>query len=204
MAAVLLPPDLASRSGRSVDEYVEDLRCSAVLLVMLEESAAEMIAGLMESLSGPSARLRPSRDGVGFYTRSQVVEVDESTLKSRPVLTDRALAKELSERTHFIVPLRRRTGDGAGFQERISIGRARNNDVILRHETVSKFHAWLEADEEGVFYVCDARSTCATTLNGTRLLPQDELPLQFGDVIAFGGVRAFFCESAALWRVLPK
>ncbi len=48
--------------------------------------------------------------------------------------------------TH-VIALEKRDDASGPFPSRVSIGRARNADIVLRHESVSKFHAWFERDE---------------------------------------------------------
>jgi hypothetical protein len=202
MGALLLPPDFAHRRGRSCEDYIEDLRSPAVLLLALNETMTEVVAGLSEAMRAPSAKLQPSRDALGFSTTSQLLDAKAPLPTPRPPLTGRALARALSERSHFIVPLRRRTVEDNVFTERISIGRARNNDVVLRHQSVSKFHAWLETDEEDTFYIGDAKSTYATQVNGRQLESRDLPPLSSGDILTFGEIEALFCDASVLWEVL--
>src|SRR5215471_11717926 len=56
------------------------------------------------------------------------------------------------------------TKSGANpWAERILVGRASNNDIVLRHESVSKLHAYFEERQRGTLHLHDAKSA-----NGTR------------------------------------
>jgi hypothetical protein len=92
------------------------------------------------------------------------------------------LQVRLIRAVHFAWPLRKRPGAGKQFSERISVGRARNNDVVLRHESVSKFHAWIARDESDAYYVADASSRNGTSLNGASVGSKAgfDLTLSFG------------------------
>jgi pSer/pThr/pTyr-binding forkhead associated (FHA) protein len=86
--------------------------------------------------------------------------------------------------------------------DRVSIGRARNKDIVLRHSTISKFHAWFEVSDAETLYVCDAGSTNLTHVNQRRLEPRVRALVEPGDVIRFGSVEAVVSSSTVLWRSL--
>src|SRR4051812_21962466 len=51
------------------------------------------------------------------------------------------------------------------FQRGVTVGRTSNNDVVLDHLSVSRFHAWFQRDEKsGIWSICDAGSK-----NGTKI-----------------------------------
>ena len=78
----------------------------------------------------------------------------------------RFVASSSTKQPYFAVPVRKRDDSDALFMGRISIGRARNKDIVLRHSSVSKFHAWFEADDSENLHLCDAGSTNLTHVNG--------------------------------------
>jgi hypothetical protein len=94
--------------------------------------------------------------------------------------------------------------------EWIAVGRARNNDLILRHQSVSKLHARVHREKEagaaaadrGRFWLTDLKSTAGTAVNGTLLAPSKPFPLTPGDEIRFGMVTCEFLDPAALHRRL--
>ena len=66
------------------------------------------------------------------------------------------------------------------------IGRRAGNDIVLTDDPyVSGSHAELVADERG-FWLTDVGSTNGTTLNGTRIAPDNKMALNDGDEIVFG------------------
>jgi hypothetical protein len=103
---------------------------------------------------------------------------------------------------HFAVLLRKRAGGDTAYVDRISVGRARNKDIVLRHQSVSKFHGWFEVDERNIFYFTDADSKNRTRVNGTLLFPRERSQLQSGDVIRFGSVEAFLCAPNIFWTAV--
>jgi hypothetical protein len=77
--------------------------------------------------------------------------------------------------------------------ERVSIGRALNQDVVLRHPRVSKFHAFF-ITKANDWSIADAGSTNGTTVNGVRLAPRRPALLRSGDQVAFGPIQTAFSK----------
>lgn len=94
--------------------------------------------------------------------------------------------------------------------EWIAIGRARNNDLILRHQSVSKLHARIHVQEtgkgdasaDGTYWITDMKSTAGTAINGALLRPSQPHPLGPGDEIKLGQVICEFLDSNALYSRL--
>lgn len=70
-----------------------------------------------------------------------------------------------------------------------TIGRAENNDIVLRDGASSSYHAVLKLTDCGDFAVSDLESTNHTKVNGQRV---STLTLMNGDVIQFGDTRAVY------------
>ncbi len=93
------------------------------------------------------------------------------------------------------------------WRSRISVGRAQNNDIVLRHDSVSKLHAhflvWVgERGGQQVeeLLLCDVGSANGTGINGNAL-PEGEdnaRPVSVGDRILFGEVECDLLDAAAL------
>lgn len=72
------------------------------------------------------------------------------------------------------------------------VGRAETSvrcDVPIAHGTTSTRHATLRC-RDGMISVADMQSTNGTYVNGRRLGPGEEVPVQEGDKIRFGGYTA--------------
>ncbi|MCI0340195.1 MAG: FHA domain-containing protein [Planctomycetales bacterium] len=78
-------------------------------------------------------------------------------------------------------------GQGRPEGSRVTVGRAPENDVVLRVRTVSKVHANLVPLGRGSFAVTDVGSSNGTAVNGHRVPKGDTVPLADGDKISFGG-----------------
>jgi pSer/pThr/pTyr-binding forkhead associated (FHA) protein len=70
-----------------------------------------------------------------------------------------------------------------------TIGRAENNDIVLRDGASSSYHAVLKMTDCGDFAVSDLESTNQTKVNGQ---PVTTMTLMNGDLILFGDTRAMY------------
>jgi hypothetical protein len=92
------------------------------------------------------------------------------------------------------------------FQAHISIGRARNCDIVVRHRTVSKLHARFRLEGPALLLI-DAESQNGTFLNGRRLVPNEANPVLYGAQLLFGSVPAKISHADAvydLFRYSPE
>ena len=72
------------------------------------------------------------------------------------------------------------------FDNMITLGRASNNDIIIPHASVSKFHAYFRVDADtGTFSISDAGSSYGTHLNGEEVRKGESYPIQSGTTLAF-------------------
>ncbi len=86
------------------------------------------------------------------------------------------------------------------FSAMVTVGRASRNDITLRADGVSKFHAYLMVDIEGVVSLTDAGSSFGTFVDGEQLPVRTKRNLQPGQVISFGGVSARFYTPQLLYQ----
>lgn len=72
------------------------------------------------------------------------------------------------------------------FADMITVGRTRNNDIILQEQGISKFHAWFSAGAQpGQWKIADGGSRNGTYLNDRRLEYGVPSPLSNGGRLAF-------------------
>ncbi len=179
------------------------------LLVHLHDAEGELELGLTAAnkLGAAPDASAPKRQGdeLGFATvahgqatvRRMMNEIRVSgELESKPLDIPR---EHLSER-RFLVPLCKRGADTV-FMERVTVGRARNNDIVLRHKTVSKFHAWWEYDATGVLWLRDAESKNFSMVNGS-LLQTERVRIEMGAKVRFGSVDCTVCSAETVWDLL--
>lgn len=92
--------------------------------------------------------------------------------------------------THKGYPREKRLEFPAG--RRVTIGRTANNDLILDDVSVSKIHASLVADTNGMLSVADTGSTNGTFINDERIAYGKAAQLKDGDIVKFGTVEVRF------------
>ena len=172
-----------------------------LLLVRIPDGDAELELGLgaaapttgtgRSTIAGPL----PFRTGVQDPPRALR---SEKLRRQEPA----ALWQLVEKQAHYAVPVRKRDDSDALFMGRISIGRARNKDIVLRHSSVSKFHAWFEVDPSEEVYVCDAGSTNLTHVNGQPVEARVRTALGPGDSIRFGAIETILCSPRTFWDAL--
>ena len=92
------------------------------------------------------------------------------------------------------------------FPSMITVGRARNNDVVVPDALVSKFHAFFRRLDDGEWALADAGSANGTKVGEAELTPKGQPEkVRSGDRIIFGGVTAFrFLDAGGLWAALRE
>lgn len=113
-----------------------------------------------------------------------------------------SLVRGLGDDTYYAVPIRKRTDVDAAFGERISVGRALNKDLVFRHASISKFHAYFQLGAPHVCALADAGSKNGTSVNGSPIPPKGTVEVVSGDKVTFGSVRTVVLDVRTLWRVL--
>ena len=90
------------------------------------------------------------------------------------------------------------------FAGMVTVGRAKNCDLVIQSRRISKFHCFFRGRGDGAdgFVVGDAGSRNGTKLNGERLEKSRPVSLQSGDRIDLGDVLSFNFLSAADFREL--
>jgi len=83
----------------------------------------------------------------------------------------------------------------------ITIGHAESNDIVIRHQQVSRFHAYIQT-ANGKHVLVDADSKNGTVLDGVRLEPSKPALLSPRATIALGSVILDYFEPEAFARWL--
>jgi len=196
----LLPVALVQRAkAASLEELVRELDVP-LLLVRLDDPDGDLAQSLMGMSAGGGVRVDP---GMSFHTASTDRRVTRRTTMPPPAsFAPEQILVRIARSVHFIVPIGKRADAERVFSERVTLGRARNSDVVLRHESVSKFHAWFARDEQNAYFVCDASSHNGSFRNGVVLASGETARLASGDLLRFGTVEATFCDAATLHTAL--
>jgi hypothetical protein len=169
-----------------------------LLLVRVADVAGELAQVLQGGALGERTPLVPS---IGFRTTIQGHGHDPA-VRQRAPFGPRQLETRLLASAYVAVPIHKRAGSGKDFIERVSLGRATNNDIVLRDDSVSKLHAWFARGEEGNIYIADAGSRNKTIVNGLVIPLQSPEEMEAGDSIRFGLVEAVLCPAAVFWQAL--
>lgn len=196
----LRPPALVTLVRKStVDQFARAVDMP-LLLVRLDDPAGEMAQTLEGRGDETGARVEP---GMGFHTVSTEKPTRRPiTIPPPPSFAPAQLLVRVIRACHYIVPIGKRADAGRVFSERVTVGRARNSDIVLRHESVSKFHAWFARDDENAYFLADASSRNGTSRNGTLLAGGEPIRLRNGDLLRFGSVEATYCDAATLHAAL--
>jgi hypothetical protein len=105
---------------------------------------------------------------------------------------------ELLRAPCHIVPIKKRA-EGS-FLQHVSVGRARNHDIVLRHRSVSKFHAWFEIHDGTRLMVKDQESRNHTFVDGQQV--SNRVEVYPGQTVRFGSVEGRICTPESLWAAL--
>ena len=112
--------------------------------------------------------------------------------------------RELAPSQYLVFPIRKT--ERSIIARFYSVGQTRNNDVVVRDVTVSKFHAFFQDAEDGKgFVLLDARSTNGTFVNERRVPRQGmgaPVPVRSGDKVRFGAVELSFLTAEELCELV--
>ena len=84
------------------------------------------------------------------------------------------------------------------------MGRADGNDIVLPFSWVSRKHAMVQVEENGVHNLIDLGSANSTTVNGRRIYTPT--PLRTGDMVGIGKTQLVFLQDESLLadKTLPE
>jgi len=89
------------------------------------------------------------------------------------------------------------------WRDRIMVGRASNNDLVFRHEAVSKVQAYFQRGPDFEWRIHDAKSANGTRVDGRLAQPGDEgMLVRSGSVISFGTLVCEVIGSSELFDAL--
>jgi pSer/pThr/pTyr-binding forkhead associated (FHA) protein len=99
--------------------------------------------------------------------------------------------------------VRKRTGI---FPSMITVGRTRNQDIVIAHASVSKFHAIFRTRQEGIIEhleLADAGSRNGTWVNDRRLINRGPaVPVHRDDRIRFADIVLTLVDAETLWNAV--
>jgi hypothetical protein len=181
----------------SRDDFASMHRGTHFLAVALTLGAddAELVDGL--GLMCSDSRSERPMKALPFKTKAQ-----RSVDSLAPRANGGSSALGLLERDCRVFEVGKRGDLSSAYPNRISIGRASNKDIVLRHTSVSKFHAWFGVDEAGSLYLADAGSTNHTFVCGRALTPRTPELVPPGMPVRFGSIDALVMDAPSLWKLV--
>jgi pSer/pThr/pTyr-binding forkhead associated (FHA) protein len=86
----------------------------------------------------------------------------------------------------------------------VTVGRARNNDIVVPDALVSKFHAFFR-QLDGEWALADAGSANGTRIGDVELVPKGAPEkVKNGDRVTFGVSSFRFVDAAAVWAAMRE
>jgi len=85
------------------------------------------------------------------------------------------------------------------FPARISIGRARNNDLLIPDPSVSKLHAYLELLHNGTATLTETGSLNGTQVNGRTIAKGEAVEILPGATLLIGQVDAIYQDPGGFF-----
>ncbi len=156
-----------------------------------EEFAAEYPFPFLLALTGIDAPAKPAR----------TVRMEGGPELMAAILAERRrLMTAAADKGPTVLPIRKVQ---TTFPSMITVGRARNNDIVVADALVSKFHAFFRQLEDGHWALADAGSANGTKIGDVELPPKGQPErVRDGDKVTFG-VSAFrFVDATGLWAAL--
>jgi hypothetical protein len=208
------PADLVLQAlQQSLDTFIAGFESPYLLMVLLDAPDSELALGLQL----PSETVAVGTDTLAFRTAALSVDDEgptvasararpsEATATARPSLPNRSvptdrIPAELRARFCHFVPIQKRDKDS--FLQHVSVGRARNHDIVLRQDSVSKFHAWFELAPDASLLVKDFDSKNRTFIDG--VLVDKRTQVEPGQTVRFGSVECRVTTPATLWTALRR
>ncbi len=90
------------------------------------------------------------------------------------------------------------------YQEKITVGRARNNDIVIRSSKISKIHGIFTKTDGDGYIIEDIGSVNGTTVNGALIKKGEQIPMNDGDVVSFWRYVFEFVELDSLVKLLQE
>jgi FHA domain-containing protein len=89
------------------------------------------------------------------------------------------------------------------WSDRVLVGRASNNDIVLKNDRISKLHAYFQCGARGIWRLYDAKSANGTRVDGVAVPSGEEgVEIHSGQVVLFGTVATEVVDSATLYDSL--
>ncbi len=101
-----------------------------------------------------------------------------------------------------LVPVQKR--EESPWQDRILLGRAPNNDIILREPSVSKSHAHFAQESDGTWFIHAKKTVNGTSVDGRPIDAGSTGLIRAGSQLQFGNVNCEFIDNGALYDLFSR
>jgi hypothetical protein len=198
------PETLLTKLGKPEPDELIAAVDGYILLVRLNDFSRELAIGL-EAARGDETREEKST--LGFTVSSEeatktnmgsVADLRASLARASLASGPRPFPNELITASCYMVPLSERAARSKSTN--LSLGRASSNDIVLRHASVSKVHAYLQLGPPLI--LSDPGSLNHTFVNGDQVDKTQRVA--DGDVIKLGAVQCVLISAASLWAAVRK
>ena len=145
------------------------------------------------------------RHGAAFLIQDGAVDPERRAFRPQQTVVFRAPDPRQSRpdstapaRLLLVYPVR--TTGRSPFPRIITVGRTKNNDIVLADISISKFHAFFK-EEAGQFFLTDGESRNGTFLDGEPAPTAKQgkpLAVKLGAKLKFGGLELRFVDAAEL------
>lgn len=194
----LLPKALvADMVEKRFAEFTAQFGTSMLLLVSVNNPSSPLIPPLEKVVRAQPRRKRAPMD---ILTTTEIPLMDSSARNDLTGPGRVELLARLDSSYWFVLPLVKR--QATGDESILTLGRADDCDIILKHASVSAHHAQIRSHEDGSLEVRDLQSTNGTVVNGRKLPPNGVHWLQPMDHLQLGSVATFTCLPNVLRSVL--
>lgn len=179
-------------------QIIQDLRKKTLAQFQLAYTGWYLSGGPMQ---GDDSEISFNTDVISPEEFSQLVKEQRNADSAASLTPD--IDIELTD--CFAYEIRKKPG--SAFSQWITIGRALNNDIVLRFPTVSKSHARLEIESTAFgdplgYHLIDNHSAVKTVLNGELLTADKRISIAIGDIILFGKIRCTVMDATLFWEQL--
>ncbi len=148
----------------------------------------------IETLSKEELSLQLSKMGEKGFRRQYphpFLGLSRTPLESEEWVEPKTLDSEIrriepqrsGDALNIIVPVAK--SDRNVYGSKVTLGRAKNNDIIMREPRISKLHATFIPKDDQVFQIMDMGSSNGTLVNGEPLTAREAVDLKSGDEISF-------------------
>jgi len=200
------PAELVAKLAKSEPDELVSAAGGYILLVRLNDFSRELAIGLEQA--NPPDSDRAEKTTLGFSVSSEEptkmdLVADLRASLSRASLASgasapRAFPNELLLASCYMVLLAERAARAK--KNTISLGRGSSNDIVLRHPSISRTHAYLQLGPSPI--ISDPGSVNHVFVNGDKV--DQTQRIADGDVIKLGAVQCVFCSPASLWSALRQ